>query len=136
MSALPEQFANHLEFLGYQLEKREPKEPGKPVLFLATHPKHWGSRFWEFEPYFVLFVTGIQSPRTFAPEMTSFLNKLNERMVISKAYCEGNDQGVVIKFESVYTGIYKKDLFSSFYEMKISDEQRLHQMEDCDKIFK
>ena len=137
MGILVEQIAVHLEFYGYKIEKREPKEAGRQPLYLASHEDRPNMRFYELAPYFVLIGSGFRSPRGPSPEIGDLLNEVNDRMSVSRAYWKPLEPGpgVIVNFESVYMGVYKKDLFAAFYDMMRKDVHVMHDIADCSKIF-
>lgn len=134
---LVEQLADHLEFYGYKIEKREPPEKGRPPLYMARAQSRPTLRFYEQAPYFVLFRSGFRSQRQPGEEMRDLFNRVNERMLVSRAYWEPLEPGpgIVVTFESTFIGGYKKDLFAMFYDMMLKDGRIIYDLADCDRLF-
>ena len=47
MSTLLEQIANHLEFFGYTIEKKEREDVPDRFNYYASHERHYNMRFFE-----------------------------------------------------------------------------------------
>lgn len=106
-----------------------------PSYYIARSEEHGTYRIVQQAPYFVLLTIGIHSNREPSPEMAEFMNELNAKLLVCRAWYEKAEKGVVVLFEAPYMGLYKKDLFSEFFDHVLSDRRAMRTAGDCEKIF-
>lgn len=135
MDMLAEQIASHMEYLGFRVEKRDSQKEGVPPYFVAKSEDHGTFRIVPQAPYFVLMTVGILFKREPSPEMAEYMNELNSRLLVCRAWYEKADKGVVILFEAPYMGLYKKDQFLEFYNLIRNDRRAMHKDPACARIF-
>jgi hypothetical protein len=107
----------HLEFLGYKIEKdKEDKE-----LLLAYHDTNNNMWFWDestkhqYNVSQICFGSGSRVANTrITLEKLRAINLLNRCSQIAYTYLEEDENDVIINFRAVYLGLYKKDVFSRF----------------------
>ena len=113
------QIMNHLEFLGYKIERQDFKNPGDKMLFIATHPEHYNFTFFPLisqDSNFILFKLTLTTDKNKSIEMDAAINRVNTAMFITRAYFRIEDGGVAaVTFEAVYMGEYVKDIFGRFF---------------------
>jgi hypothetical protein len=128
---------NHLEFLGYKIEKVTPEKEGGKELIMALHDQKNNLLFWEMLPNFVLFRISLSSTKTHIPEMDDFVNRANKILNISKIYTEigKNEDNVTLVFEMIYIGDYSKEIFSQFLDHFTKDQESLAQIEGFGELF-
>lgn len=109
----------HLEFLGYKIEKdKEDKE-----LLLAYHDTNNNMWFWDestkhqYNVSQICFGSGSRVANTrITLEKLRAINLLNRCSQIAYTYLEEDENDAIINFRAVYLGLYKKDVFSRFIE--------------------
>lgn len=135
MNNLLDQLGNHLEFLGYKIEKQEPKADSNRLLIIASHSKNNNIVLFEMSPGFVLLKVSLTTQRKPTPEMDAFINEANKKFDISKFYYDVDSELAIIRFEAIYTGIYSKELFGQFVDFFQKDQDRLGLLDNFSKIF-
>lgn len=135
MSKTLEQIANHLEFLGYKIEKIEPKKEGDKELVIATHAKNNNMVIFEMLPSFIMFRVNLTSERKPSTEMDTFLNDANKKFDVAKVFYDNEDDNAVLRFEAIYIGEYSKEIFGQFYDMFEKDQKRIVVLDNFSKIF-
>lgn len=135
MTQVLDKFGNHLEFLGYKIEKIEPKEEGEVGIVIATHPQNNNIVFFEMMPNFVIFQVSLSTKKSPSSDMDAFLNNANKHFYISKLFYKVDANLAVIKFEAVYTGDYSKELFAQFYDLFEKDQNLLGSLDNFTKVF-
>ncbi len=117
-SSTLEQIMNHLEFLGYKIERRDYKNPGDKMLFIATHPEHYNFTFIPLisqDSNFILFKLILTTDKSKSIEMDAAINRVNTAMFITRAYFQIEKGVAALRFEAVYMGEYVKDIFGKFF---------------------
>ncbi len=137
ISKTMEKMADHLEFLGYRIEKKPTEEGVKKPYLLAQHPSNYSMFVIEFIPNFYLFRTNLSCSRSGSQAMNDFINKANKLMEISRIFYDPIEEtkGTIIRIETIYIGEYQKQIFASFMEMLKKDQERISTMENYEKIF-
>ena len=117
---------NHLEFLGYTIEKNEKKNTDDRQWYACAHPIHYNISCWEMRPSCVMFRMSIRTDVGFQPKTFEYFNDANRRLTITKAFADkGDEEHVLIRFEAIYTGGYEKTVFGTFMDDVQNDTQRL-----------
>jgi|GEM_PF-1365888 len=127
------QIANHLEFLGYEIEKLS--SAGEREFIAARHAKDNNMVYWLVYPNFILFRTGLKTSKKPSPKMDDFINKVNKILEMSRVYYEMIDDNLTIQFEAVFSGKYNKELFGQFLDFFKNDQTRTCSFEDFNKLF-
>lgn len=129
------QVADHLEFLGYQVNKFETKEQTDKELMVATHLNNNNILFWEFLPNFVMFKISLTTGRKPSAKINQFINAANKKFNITRIYYDVEDSLVVLRLEAVYIGSYSKEIFGQFYEFFNNDQKSLNLLENFSELF-
>lgn len=134
MSTL-EQIVNHLEFLGYKIEKIDPTKEGEKIWGYARQSDRNTLAFLEMSPELILFKVSLVTKKQPSLEMDTFVNRFNMALNLSKFYYYVEDNNVVVRFEAIYTGGYLKEAFGQFYNLFEREQARLLSFENASKIF-
>lgn len=126
---------NHLEFLGYSIEKVSSDDRASKAIWLATHQNRWNFVFHEMIDGFILFKGQVRSEKKYTKEMETLMNISNAQLVITKVYVEGEDEKTIIVFEGVYGGAYIKELFTKFMNLFQADQSNLVKSERFNELF-
>ncbi len=124
--------ADHLEFLGYKIEKLDIE--GEREWVAARHATNNNYIFRELSPSLTLFQAGLKSEKKYEAKMAESVNELNKVLNITKVYCEFEDGLALLRIEAVYTGEYVKEEFARFQEQFERDQSLMSQL-DCFKVF-
>lgn len=131
-----EEMSKHLEFLGYKVELIKAAKEGEKDRMVAVHSKRSNIIVLTLLPGLILYAINLTTKKKFNEEMSAFLNNANKILISTKVYYEIEDEIVVLRFESIYTGNYNKEVFSQFIESLNNDVDNLfRQGKDFDKIF-
>lgn len=131
-----DQISNHLGFLGYNIEKSEPKKEGEKIFFYAKHVKRNNLVFWEMAPLFSIFNITLTTDVNYKPEIAEYINKANSLLNLAKVFSFASEDGVItIRFEAIYIGEYIKETFGQFYDFIEGDQQKFNSLENFSKIF-
>jgi hypothetical protein len=130
-------FANHLEFLGYRIEKKTDTASSENPYFYAYHTTSNNIIVSAFAPNYYLFRTNLICVKPGSAAMADFVNKANKVMDISRFYWEPdtNTKGTNLRFEAIYMGDYSKQTFGLFIDMLRRDQNNILYMENYKKIF-
>ncbi len=123
MSKTTEQIQNHLEFLGYKIERVSPQKEGEKEFFQATNPNKFFFTYFEIFPNFVLFKISFNYKSKQSAEMDAAINVANLLMNINKVYYQTPDGDVVLRFEATYVGDYVKEVFARFFDYFERDQR-------------
>lgn len=129
------QMANHLEFLGYQIEKLEATKEDKRETVFAGHPNNLNFTLLEAYPGFIILRALMSTKKPPSPEIDAFLNDINKSFVISKIYREIENNIIYLRIESIYTGDYIKELFGRFMDINIREHNQLRSLDNFIKLF-
>jgi hypothetical protein len=129
------QMANHLEFLGYKIEKEESSGEDKRESFFARHPSNLDFSLIEIFPDVILLRILMSTKGKLSPEIDAFLNDMNKTFVISKIYREAENDIVYLRIESIYMGAYFKDIFAKFMDINIREHNQLRALDNFIKLF-
>ena len=121
-------FADHLGFLGYEIEKLEVGENKEWVL--ATHPTSNNAVFFEIIPGFILFQVNLNTGKKHEAKMDVAVNIINKELNLARFYYVLEEGLAKLKIEAVYTGSYVKETFGQFHELFENDQKRAAQIED------
>lgn len=127
------QMANHLEFLGYEIERLDSE--GERELIAARHAKENNIVYWQIYPNFILFRTGLKTSKSSSSEIDDFINKINKALEITKVYYEIIDDNLTIQFEAIFNGKYDKEIFGQFIDFFKNDQVRMCSVEEFNKLF-
>lgn len=127
------QMANHLNFLGYEIEKLNSES--KMELVVARHTKENNILFWQIYPNFILFRTGLKTSKSPSSEIDDFINKINKILEITKVYYEMIDDELTIQFETIFNGKYGKEIFGQFIDFFKNDQLKMCSVEEFNKLF-
>lgn len=129
------QIANHLEFLGYQIE-REENDQHKEVI-TATHLTNNNFLFFEMLPDYVLFKAGLRVDKKPTQEMDVAINQINKALLISRVYYDTDGKSLeILRIEASYQGKYIKEDFARFHEIFEKDQQLMTQVEEFKAFLK
>ena len=126
------QMANHLNFLGYEIEKLD-LDKNKEFI-IARHSKNNNIVFWEIFSNFTLCKVGLKTTKKPTKEIDNFLNEANKALDITKVYYETEGNGLILRFEATYIGQYQKETFGQFYEVFEKDQQRFTLLDDFNNL--
>lgn len=129
------QMADHLGFLGYEIEKLESSEDDKRESIFARHPSNFDFSLLEVYEGFIILRVLMSTKGKPSPEIDAFLNDMNKAFVISKIYREIENEIVYLRIEAIYTGVYIKDLFAKFMDINIREHNQLRVSDDFTKLF-
>lgn len=127
------QMANHLEFLGYQIEKLDTE--GDREFIAARHSKDNNIVFWEMIPAFAMFKVSLTTKKKSSAKIDAFINNANKSLEISKLYYDIDDNVLTLRFEAVYVGKYVKETFGQFHKIFENDQERGCSLNDFSKLF-
>lgn len=133
-----EKICNHLEFLGYQLEKTKAKKANEKDFVLARHSQKNSVFILILSPNILLFKISLTTGKKHVPVMDAFINEANKVLIFAKMYYEidKETQEVVVRLEALYTSDYKKEAFGEFFESFNFDvNPRLYKIPNFDKLF-
>jgi hypothetical protein len=136
-SANMENMAQHLELLGYRIEKNNyVTTTGKPY-FIAYHESDNNIVVIEYMSNFIILRTMLTTSKPLSADMKDFSNKANKSFTILRMYLNTDEdkKGTQMSFVAVYIGEYKKQIFGSFLNEYKSDINSIRAMEDYDKVF-
>jgi hypothetical protein len=109
MSVIIDQITNHLEFLGYEITRREND------VFYAKHTSYFNLIFKEYS-YGVLFTAFLglnAAAKSRLPEVYPRLNAFNRSARVCRAYL---DKDMDMAVESCFPIFYEKVAFSNFMD--------------------
>jgi hypothetical protein len=133
-----EKISEHLEFLGYKLEKIKAKHKDSKDLIIATHIQKNNLVIISITPTMSLFKIQLTTKKRHVAEMDAFVNDANKALVFAKFYTEIDSESkeVLLVLEAMYTGDYDKESFAEFIECFNGDANlRLVRVPGCDKLF-
>jgi len=135
LSSTMEQIANHLEFLGYRIDKKVPGD--KKPYFIAYHSTRNNLVVIQYEPNFIYFRTNLTSVKPPSSNMDAFVNKANHSFSVSRFYYDKNEKekGTILRFSAMYIGEYSKEIFGKFIDMYKRDQDMVRGMENFTKTF-
>ena len=129
------QMADHLEFLGYGIEKLETSGDDKRENVFAQHPSNLDFTLLEVFPGFIILKVLMATKKKPSSEIDAFINDMNKNFIISKIYREIENETVYLRIESIYMGVYVKDLFVKFMDLNIRDHNQLRSSDDFTNLF-
>lgn len=127
------QMANHLNFLGYEIEKLDLKDDKEFVV--ARHSKNNNIIFWEMFPNFVMFKVSLTTQKKSSAKVDAYMNEANKDLDFTKVYYDIDKGVLTLGLEAVYIGEYVKQTFGQFYEIFEKDQQRFTLLDDFNKLF-
>lgn len=117
---------NHLEFLGYTIEKNEPEKKEEKPSYGCAHAIHYNFTFWVIRPEMIMFRIFVTTGAVFMAKTYEYFNDANRRLNITKVYADKDEkEHVVFRFEAIYSGDYKKNVFGTFIEDFHTDTEQL-----------
>ena len=130
-----EHIADHLEFLGYQIEKELPQSQGKQEVLLATSVKNHNIVGFAVESGIVIVRSTFSIEKAVSAQMDAAVNLLSSKLDVCNVYYEVNDGKVSLRFESVFTGEYSKELFGKFLNYFSKDIDKMYLIESVNNAF-
>lgn len=131
-----EQIINHIEFLGYTVEKIKPKEGEYSKIATAIHRDRNNMLILELDTGVFYFKVNLITKKTSSNfEMDHFSNKLNSCLDLARFYLKEEDGFICLIFEAVFIGDYNKTSFSKFIDFFDKDQNKLRLVEKFDEIF-
>lgn len=131
-------FINHLEFLGYEIEKSEDSNNDKDKeKYYKAKNERYGSVFFKGYLGGVLFIQYYRINKYAQKERSEFLEFLNE--LNSNAYlvtysCPSD--GDIIRMDAIYFGTYEKIGFGKFVDSwQFDTDDRIYQHELFENFF-
>lgn len=132
LNKILKQIADHLEFLGYKIEKLEMSNNRE--IIAARHEIHNNYLFHEVLAGVTLFQVSLTTSKKKDKNMDEVVNIANKNFLISRFYFDVEDDLVVLRIEAVYMGDYSKESFARFEEQFEKEQSQLIQFEEF-KIF-
>jgi hypothetical protein len=127
MDTVLEDIANHLEFFGYTIEKKERKESANNFNYYASHERYNNIRFFEIYKNYVCFqicfwLDGLTMDTSALAET---FNEFNRKSILAKFYYTLDKDGsrVFVYTEAIFIGNYTKPSFGLFYDRFKVDEK-------------
>lgn len=127
------QMADHLEFLGYEIEKLDIE--GEREYIVARHVKNNNIMFWEMFLNFVMLKVSLTTKKKPSASIDAFINEANKKLDIAKIYYDIEDNILTLRFEAVYIGKYIKGNFGQFYEIFENDQKIACSLDSFSKLF-
>lgn len=126
-------FADHLEFLGYEIEKLALDNIERVV---ARHTNKNNCVFFQMMPNLSLFQVNFTTEKKHNPIMDVAVNSINKELGLSRFYYDigKEDNLVVFRIEAMYVGSYSKEEFALFQD-RFEKEQGLIFQHESFKIF-
>lgn len=126
--------ADHLEFLGYEIEKLD---TGEGREYIAARPATgYNYIFHEMTPDFILFQVSLRTEKKQDSGMGTAVNRINKALGLSRFYYDiGEEDGLVmLRIEAVYVGLYLKEKFARFQDRFEKEQEMVAQLEET-KVF-
>jgi hypothetical protein len=104
---------DHLEYLGYEVESKT-ADDGK-VLLIARHKNHFNLAVFQCTNEIVMLkaTARFKKGKKLPAELETYMNWANKILEVSHAYAEVDNEGeIVLRFETIYAGDYKKSAFA------------------------
>lgn len=118
MNANMDKFANHLESLGYKVEKLEAKNKGELDRMVATHSQKHSISILSIDNNISLFGIVFGTEKEYNPEMDNLMNEINKIIFGKASYSiDEETQKVIFKLVAPYTSDYKKEAFETFFNL-------------------
>lgn len=129
-----EKISIHLEFLGYEVEKKENPDGKKLIFAKSTTFNSW--LFYEISPNFIGVKANLTTSKSCSHEMLNYINIVAHGLSILRVYITTeDDNSTTITFEATYLGEYEKELFGQFYKMIEHEMNLFPTLENFDTIF-
>lgn len=130
-----EQMANHLEFLGYSVERTPAKADGEKSLILAKHSQNPNVVAIEMQPGWTLFRSSFGINKPVSQAMDIAISELSRTTDVANPHYAVEDGKVNLRFDSSYTGNYSKDVFGNFFTTFLNDIQKMYRLPNVIKEF-
>lgn len=133
-----EKISDHLEFLGYKLEKIKAKDNDAKDCIIAIHNQKNNVFIIAISPTMSLFKIQLSTKKKHVPAMDTFVNDANKALVFAKVYTEldSESKDVILMLEAMYTGNYNKESFAEFFECFQGDSNpRMYRIPGFEKLF-
>ena len=137
MDAVLDEIANHLEFFGYTIEKKEWKDDPDKFNYYAEHEVHHNMRFFEVYKNFVLFQICFYRDELPTATLAETFNELNRKSVLAKFYytIDTDSSRIFVYMEALFMGDYTKQSFGMFYDRFKAEEKNAFQSEAYKNCF-
>lgn len=118
---------NHLEFLGYKVEKPEVAE-GAQASLLAKHNTE--PNFWvvEINPNVLILRASFSITKPVSPQLDEAMNTLSATTDVSNPCYVVDDGQVTVRFDAPYTGEYSKEVFADFFSYLTKDVEKMYRI--------
>jgi len=125
MNAVLDEIANHLEFFGYTIEKKEWKDNPDKFTYYAEHEVQNNMRFFEIYKNFVLFQLCFYKEEVPTSALAETFNELNRQGVLAKFYytLDKDSSRIFVYMEALFMGDYTKQSFGIFYDRFKAEEK-------------
>ena len=137
MSTLLDEIANHLEFFGYTIEKKEWKENPDKFTYYAEHEAYTNLRFFEIYKNFVIFQICFYRDELPTSALAETFNKLNRKSSLAKFYYtfDKDSSRLFVYTEAIFMGDYTKQSFGLFYDRFKADEKNAFESDSYKNCF-
>ena len=137
MNAVLDEIANHLEFFGYSIEKKESDENTNKFTYYAQHEVQNNIRFFEIYKNFVLFQICFYRDELPTSALAETFNELNRKSMLAKFYYtfDKDSSRVFVYTEAIFMGDYTKQSFGIFYDKFKTEEKSAFQSDAYKNCF-
>lgn len=126
-----EKIQNHLSFFGYKVERHNLGETNQKEFLTASHTQSPSLIIFDMTEGMVSFQSNFAINRGADDKMYKALNTLSSYMDITNPFFRFEDSGKIkLRFESSYSGLYEKDVFSKFLNFFIKDIEKMYKIEE------
>jgi hypothetical protein len=137
MNAVLDEIANHLEFFGYTIEKKEWEENPDKFNYYVQHEVQNSIRFFEIIRNFVLFQIGFYRDELPTSALAETFNELNRKSTLAKFYytLDKDSSRIFVYMEAIFMGDYTKQSFGIFYDRFKAEEKNAFQSDAYKNCF-
>lgn len=129
-----DEIAGHLEFLGYKLTKTEFEKKDGSYFYIADEPDTYMILLLKSTDLSVILRSSIRIDKKYSSDIDKFINKANSIFDVARIYSEVDSDGLILRFDSLYFGEYRKDLFAEFIKFFIKDQRKIGILNDEMKV--
>ena len=137
MNTVLDEIANHLEFFGYTIEKKEWKDNPDKFTYYAEHEVQHNIRFFEIYKNFVLFQLCFYKEDLPTAALAETFNEMNEKSTLAKFYytLDKDSSRIFVYMEALFMGDYTKQSFGIFYDRFKAEEKNAFQSDAYKNCF-
>lgn len=129
-----DRFTDHLEFLGYKIEKLDTSPKDDFYSALATHTKNNNiALIAQKNIDLILFQIRLNFDKRVTTIMYEYLDEVNGRVDLARAYIDEESSQLIL--QTHWTSTYDKKLFGEFLAMFENDQKILVSLPHFDKIW-